>query len=145
MPQDGRNTGKESLGHPASCHGVPVIFGGNPARPASLFATAPWLAAQDLSPDEISRLWPGPLRHAERAADWPVPTLLLYAGADRCVAAAGSAGFAAAAPQARVAAHEFRALFHEIFNEPEQAEVFGVLHEWLQALVPAWAASCTGR
>lgn len=82
---------------------------------------------------------------AERAADWPVPTLLLYAGADRCVAAAGSAGFAAAAPQARVAAHEFRALFHEIFNEPEQAEVFGVLHEWLQALVPAWAASCTGR
>jgi alpha-beta hydrolase superfamily lysophospholipase len=71
---------------------------------------------------------------AERAADWSVPTLLLYAGSDRCVAPAGSAGFAAAAPQARVAAHEFRPLFHEIFNEPEQAEVFAVLREWLDAL-----------
>jgi len=71
---------------------------------------------------------------AERAADWQVPTLLMYAGSDRCVAPAGSAGFAAAAPQARVAAHEFRTLYHEIFNEPEQAEVFGVLHDWLDTL-----------
>ncbi len=70
----------------------------------------------------------------ERAGAWSVPTLLLYAGSDRCVAPAGSAGFAAAAPQALVAAHEFRALFHEIFNEPEQAEVLGVLHEWLDTL-----------
>ena len=75
---------------------------------------------------------------AQRAAAWHVPTLLLYAGSDRCVAPAGSAGFAAAAPQARVAAHEFRALFHEIFNEPEQAEVLGVLHDWLETLeIPA--------
>ena len=71
---------------------------------------------------------------AQRAAAWHVPTLLLYSGSDRCVAPAGSAGFAAAAPQARVAAHEFRALFHEIFNEPEQAEVLGVLHDWLDTL-----------
>ena len=73
---------------------------------------------------------------SERAGDWTLPTLLLWAGSDRCVAPAGSAGFAAAAPQARVAAHEFRALYHEIFNEPEQAEVFGVLGEWLRALDP---------
>ena len=71
---------------------------------------------------------------AERAAGWRVPTLLLYAGSDRCVAPAGSAAFAAAAPQAWVAVHEFRALYHEIFNEPEQAEVFGVLRDWLAAL-----------
>jgi alpha-beta hydrolase superfamily lysophospholipase len=71
---------------------------------------------------------------AERADAWSVPTLLLYAGSDRCVAPAGSAGFAAAAPQALVAAHEFRTLFHEIFNEPEQAEVLGVLHDWLDTL-----------
>ena len=71
---------------------------------------------------------------AERAAAWRVPTLLLYAGSDRCVAPAGSAGFAAAAPQAVVAAHEFRSLYHEIFNEPEQAEVFGVLRDWLATL-----------
>ena len=68
---------------------------------------------------------------AQRAGDWAVPTLLMYAGSDRCVAPAGSAGFAAAAPQALVAAHEFRPLYHEIFNEPEQADVFGVLHDWL--------------
>jgi alpha-beta hydrolase superfamily lysophospholipase len=71
---------------------------------------------------------------AERADAWSVPTLLLYAGSDRCVAPAGSAGFAAAAPQAVVAAHEFRPLFHEIFNEPEQADVFGVLRDWLDTL-----------
>lgn len=71
---------------------------------------------------------------AERAAGWHVPTLLLYAGSDRCVAPAGSAGFAAAAPQALVAAHEFRALYHEVFNEPERAEVLGVLEEWLRQL-----------
>jgi len=71
---------------------------------------------------------------AERAADWTLPTLLLYAGSDRCVSPAGSAGFAAAAPQAFVAVHEFRPLFHEIFNEPEQAEVLGVLHVWLDTL-----------
>ena len=70
-----------------------------------------------------------------RAEQWRVPTLLLYAGSDRCVAPAGSAGFAAAAPQAVVAAHEFRPLYHEIFNEPEQAEVFSVLGGWLQGLI----------
>jgi alpha-beta hydrolase superfamily lysophospholipase len=79
----------------------------------------------------------------ERAARWTLPTLLLYAGSDRCVAPAGSAGFAAAAPQALVAAHEFRPLFHEIFNEPEQAEVFAVLRDWLDTL--AWPAKETDR
>lgn len=67
----------------------------------------------------------------ERAARWRVPTLLLWAGADRCVAPAGSAAFAAAAPQALVAAHEFRPLYHEIFNEPEKEQVFAALGEWL--------------
>ena len=82
---------------------------------------------------------------SDRAGDWTLPTLLLWAGSDRCVAPAGSAGFAASAPQARVAAHEFRALYHEIFNEPEQAEVFGVLGEWLQGLaLPARPASPGG-
>lgn len=69
-----------------------------------------------------------------RAPRWNVPTLLLWAGADRCVEPAGSAGFAAAAPQAVVAAHEWRALAHEIFNEPEQEQVFEVLGQWLRNL-----------
>jgi len=80
---------------------------------------------------------------AERADAWTVPTLLLYAGSDRCVSPAGSAGFAAAAPQAVVAAHEFRTAYHEIFNEPEQADVFGVLHDWLDTL--EWPAQENAR
>ena len=67
------------------------------------------------------------------AAQWRVPTLLLYAGADRCVAPAGSAAFAAAAPSGVVTARAFPALFHEIFNEPEQAEVLDTLASWLRA------------
>jgi alpha-beta hydrolase superfamily lysophospholipase len=66
------------------------------------------------------------------AARWRVPTLLMYAGSDRCVAPAGSAAFAAAAPAGVVTAHAFAPLFHEIFNEPEQAEVFEMLRAWLE-------------
>lgn len=66
-----------------------------------------------------------------RAAQWQVPSLLLHAGGDRCVAPSGSSGFAAGAPQKVVTSHMFPALFHEIFNEPEQAEVFAVLAAWL--------------
>jgi len=68
------------------------------------------------------------------AARWRVPTLLMYAGGDRCVAPAGSAAFAAAAPADVVSAQAFPALYHEIFNEPEQASVFAVLGAWLARL-----------
>ena len=67
------------------------------------------------------------------APHWTVPTLLLFAGSDRCVAPSGSKAFAAAAPVSVVTTREFAPLFHEIFNEPEQAEVFGVLGAWLAA------------
>jgi alpha-beta hydrolase superfamily lysophospholipase len=67
----------------------------------------------------------------QRAPAWTTPTLLLWAGADRCVAPAGSAAFAAAAPQGIVTAHAFPGLFHEIFNEPEQAQVLARLTGWL--------------
>ena len=66
------------------------------------------------------------------AARWTVPTLLLFAGSDRCVAPAGSRAFASAAPPATLTTREFAPLFHEIFNEPEQAEVFAVLGAWLR-------------
>jgi alpha-beta hydrolase superfamily lysophospholipase len=67
----------------------------------------------------------------ERAPRWRVPTLLMWAGADRCVAPRGSAAFAAAAPPDVLAAREFPALFHEIFNEPEKGEVVSHLLGWL--------------
>ena len=68
-----------------------------------------------------------------RAPSWTVPTLLMYAGSDRCVEPAGSAAFAAAAPNSVVGVRRFQPLFHEIFNEPEQVEVFSALREWLTA------------
>jgi alpha-beta hydrolase superfamily lysophospholipase len=69
------------------------------------------------------------------ASEWRVPTLLLYAGADRCVAPRGSQAFAAAAPGAVVESHCYEGLFHEIFNEPEQAEVLARVRQWLAAHV----------
>lgn len=67
------------------------------------------------------------------AARWTTPTLLMWAGADRCVAPAGSAAFAAAAPAAVVQHQVFPALAHEIFNEPERAQVIARLVQFLQS------------
>lgn len=66
------------------------------------------------------------------APRWTTPTLLLWAGADRCVAPAGSAAFAAAAPPAVVQHQVFPALAHEIFNEPERAQVVQRLLQFLR-------------
>jgi alpha-beta hydrolase superfamily lysophospholipase len=77
----------------------------------------------------------------DRAARWAVPTLLIYAGSDRCVAPAGSDRFAAAAPQAVVRSRGFPVLAHEIFNEPEQDEVFDELRAWLDARFPGPGAA----
>ena len=68
-----------------------------------------------------------------RAATWPLPTLLMWAGADRCVRPAGSERFATAAsvPGSPVSTRAWPALAHEIFNEPERAEVLAALVSWL--------------
>ncbi len=81
----------------------------------------------------------GLVRHL--APRWTVPTLLLYAGADRCVVPAGSAAFAAAAPKDVVTAQVFTPLFHEIFNEPEQDDVLSVLGAWLDTLAASLSRS----
>lgn len=69
-----------------------------------------------------------------QAAAWRLPTLLLWAGADRCVAPGGSAAFAAsAAASGHLQARCFAELAHEIFNEPERAVVVAELLRWLEA------------
>ena len=65
------------------------------------------------------------------AVNWNVPTLLLYAGADKLVNPAGSRAFAAAAPPAVVTARCFETLYHEIFNELDAEPVFAELKKWL--------------
>ncbi len=73
----------------------------------------------------------GPLTVAH-AAQWDVPTLLLYAQDDHLVDPEGSAQFAKRAP-ACVSSHCFKAMYHEIFNDPEKALVFDQLKAWLDA------------
>ncbi|MBW8760636.1 MAG: alpha/beta hydrolase, partial [Burkholderiales bacterium] len=65
------------------------------------------------------------------APRWALPTLLMWAGADRCVAPRGSEAFAAAAPANVVATKPWPGFAHEIFNEPEKADVIAVLSDWL--------------
>ncbi len=103
----------------------PAVVAAYKADPLVHDRIAPRLARFIVEGDEF-------VRHD--APLWKVPTLLLYAGSDRCVVPAGSAAFAAAAPKDVVTAQVFATLFHEIFNEPEQAEVFSVLGAWLDTL-----------
>ncbi|MCK9688765.1 alpha/beta hydrolase [Scleromatobacter humisilvae] len=81
----------------------------------------------------VARQGPAVIAAAPR---WTTPTLLMWAGADRCVSPAGSAAFAAAAPRGVVTVREWPGLFHEIFNEPEQDDVLAVMTDWLAARVP---------
>lgn len=83
----------------------------------------------------------GPATVAQ-APGWTVPTLLMWAGADRLVNPAGSRAFAAAAPRACVRAHCFEPLYHELFNESEELAdpVFEMLRQWLAVQCPAAAA-----
>lgn len=72
----------------------------------------------------------------DAAPRWALPTLLMWAGADRCVRPAGSATFAARAPAAVVSSREWPGLAHEIFNEPERAQVLAALTAWLDERFP---------
>lgn len=65
------------------------------------------------------------------AAQWTVPTLLLYAGDDRLLNPQGSRDFAATAPKDVVTSQGFDALYHEIFNELDAKPVFAALKQWL--------------
>jgi alpha-beta hydrolase superfamily lysophospholipase len=93
--------------------------------------TADPLVHERVTPKLVRFIVDGGQLVLQQAPKWKVPTLLLYAGSDRCVAPRGSAAFAAVAPKQVVTTREFPALFHEIFNEPEQGEVFAALDDWL--------------
>lgn len=73
------------------------------------------------------------------AARWRIPTLLMYAGADKLVNPAGSRRFAALATASNavkpgtVTAKCFDGYYHELFNELQPAPVFEMLETWLDA------------
>lgn len=70
------------------------------------------------------------------APNWPLPTLLLYAGDDHLVRAEGSRAFAAMAPRELVSSHCFDGLYHEIFNEADPSPVYAELKAWLDTRAP---------
>lgn len=78
----------------------------------------------------------GPWVEAQ-APQWRTPTLLMWAGADRCVNPAGSLRLAAAAPAQVLSQQAWPALAHEIFNEPERAAVVARLQAWLHSRLNA--------
>ena len=81
------------------------------------------------------------------AAQWKVPTLLMWAGSDRLVNPAGSRAFAAAAPSAAVQSRCFEPLYHELFNERADlaAPVFDTLRQWLDMRCPVRSANASAR
>lgn len=121
---------------------APQLAVGNGLKPAWISRDPGVVQAYVADPLVHDRVTPALVRFIVDAGEqvrqlapaWRIKTLLLYAGADRCVAPRGSAAFAAAAPLC-VSAREFTKLFHEIFNEPERDEVFAVLQSWLDAQV----------
>ncbi|AOW15212.1 alpha/beta hydrolase [Hydrogenophaga crassostreae] len=78
----------------------------------------------------------GPRVVAE-APVWRVPTLLMYAGEDHLVRPDGSRAFAAVAPPAFVQSHCLQEQFHEIFNEADPSQAYGLLKQWLGQRAPA--------
>ena len=69
------------------------------------------------------------------AAQWRIPTLLMFAGDDTLVDPEGSRRWASAAPASILQAQEFPGLHHEIFNETPElaAPVWARLQDWLRA------------
>ena len=74
----------------------------------------------------------------QAAPHWTTPTLLMFAGEDKLVNPAGSRAFAGAAPNC-VRTQAFEHMFHEIFNAPDQAQVFNILKNWLDQTIKAGA------
>lgn len=65
------------------------------------------------------------------APGWSLPTLLMYAGADRLVRPEGSRAFVAQAPARWVSGLCLEGQFHEIFNEVDPGTAFSTLKDWL--------------
>jgi alpha-beta hydrolase superfamily lysophospholipase len=78
----------------------------------------------------------GPLTLA-KAAEWTVPTLLMWAGDDHLVNPTGSQAFATLAPKSVVTGRCFEGMFHELFNELDNEPVFEALKGWLDERFPA--------
>lgn len=69
-----------------------------------------------------------------RYAELRLPILLQHGTADQLVDVAGTRALEAGAVNATVTSHYYDGLYHEIFNEPEQATVLGDTVAWLDSV-----------
>ncbi len=67
----------------------------------------------------------------ERAATLDRPILLMQSAADRLVSPQATHRWATAAPEQWVQYQVWEGFFHEMFNEPERAQVFELMEHWL--------------
>lgn len=122
----------------------PDLAAGNGLKPAWISRDPQVVRAYTADPWVHNRITPRLARFILSSGDevltlaprWQTPSLLMWAGADRCVAPRGSAAFAAAAPAQWVQTCRFEGLYHEIFNEPEREQVVAQLLAWLGARFP---------
>jgi alpha-beta hydrolase superfamily lysophospholipase len=68
----------------------------------------------------------------EHAAEFPLPLLLMHGTADRLTSSEASKEFAEKAGK-KVTLRLWDGWYHEIHNEPEKAEVFKVMLDWMNA------------
>jgi alpha-beta hydrolase superfamily lysophospholipase len=74
---------------------------------------------------------------AEQRGAIQLPVLVMHGEGDVMAAAAGSQHFFDAVGSADKTLRLYPGLYHEIFNEPEQAQVLGELGDWLDAHIAA--------
>ena len=76
----------------------------------------------------------------DRYGELTLPIWIGHGTEDQLADIAGSRKLEAAAVNAAVTSHYYDGLFHEIFNEPEQAQVLDDLVAWLDGVCPDGAA-----
>jgi acylglycerol lipase len=74
-------------------------------------------------------------RFRSRYSELAMPLALFQGTEDRLVNPQGTRDIENGATNAVVTAHYYEGLFHEVFNEPEQREVFDDLIAWLDGLI----------
>jgi lysophospholipase len=74
-------------------------------------------------------------RFPDRYASLTLPILIMHGTEDRLTNIDGSRELEAGATNADVTAHYYEGLYHEVFNEPEQARVLDDLVSWLDGTV----------
>ena len=76
----------------------------------------------------------------DRLAEITVPVLVMHGGSDALVPAQAAEDIAKGVSSDDVTLKVWPELYHEIFNEPEQAEVIGTMIDWLGAHVDGGSA-----